>query len=228
METTINPVIHPSWQEELSAEFNKTYFHDLKAFLLEEKKKHTVFPPGKLIFNAFNLTPFLDVKVVLLGQDPYHNVGQAHGLCFSVPDGIAFPKSLINIFQELKNDLNISLPQSGNLEKWAKQGVLLLNATLTVRAHEAGSHQKRGWETFTDAVIRSISQKREGVVFLLWGNYAQAKIELIDSSKHFILRTVHPSPLSASRGFFGCKHFSKTNEYLIRNGKTPIDWDLMK
>jgi uracil-DNA glycosylase len=145
-----------------------------------------------------------------------------------VPDGIAFPKSLINIFQELKNDLNVSLPQSGNLEKWAKQGVLLLNATLTVRAHEAGSHQKRGWEQFTDAVISSISQKREGVVFLLWGNYAQAKAELIDTSKHFILKTVHPSPLSASRGFFGCKHFSKTNEFLVRNGKMPVDWDLRK
>ena len=228
METTINPIIHPSWKEELSAEFNSPYFRALKAFIVEEKKKNTVFPPGKLIFNAFNLTPFSDVKVVLLGQDPYHNVGQAHGLCFSVPDGIAFPKSLINIFQELKIDLNVPLPSSGNLEKWAKQGVLLLNATLTVRAHEAGSHQKQGWEQFTDAVIRCISQKREGVVFLLWGNYAQAKTELIDASKHFILKTVHPSPLSASRGFFGCKHFSKTNEFLIQNGKTPIDWDLTK
>jgi len=226
MGTTINPVIHPSWKDELLAEFNMPYFHDLKAFLVEEKKKNTVFPPGKLIFNAFNLTPFSDVKVVLLGQDPYHNIGQAHGLCFSVPDGITFPKSLINIFQELKNDLNVPLPKSGNLEKWAKQGVLLLNATLTVRAHEAGSHQNRGWETFTDAVIRSISQKREGVVFLLWGNYAQAKTALIDTSKHFILKTVHPSPLSASRGFFGCKHFSKTNEYLTSNGKIPIDWNL--
>jgi len=226
MESTINPDIHSSWKEELSAEFNSPYFHDLKAFLVEEKKKNTVFPPGKLIFNAFNLTPFHEVKVVLLGQDPYHNVGQAHGLCFSVPDGIAFPKSLINIFQELKDDLNIPLPASGNLEKWARQGVLLLNATLTVRAHEAGSHQQKGWERFTDAVIRSISQKQKGIVFLLWGNYAQAKTELIDPYKHFILKAVHPSPLSASRGFFGCKHFSKTNDYLIRNGKTPIDWDL--
>jgi uracil-DNA glycosylase len=228
MNTTINPDIDPSWKEELLAEFNKPYFFDLKAFLVEERKKNTVFPPGKLIFNAFNLTPFTDVKVVLLGQDPYHNIGQAHGLCFSVPDGIAFPKSLINIFQELKEDLNVPLPKSGNLEKWAKQGVMLLNATLTVRAHEAGSHQKRGWEQFTDAVIRLISQKKEGVVFLLWGNYAQAKTELIDSSKHLILKTVHPSPLSASRGFFGCKHFSKTNDFLIRNEKTPIDWDLTK
>ena len=226
--TNINPIIHSSWKEELQAEFNSQYFSDLKAFLVEEKKKNIIFPPGKLIFNAFDLTPFDKVKVVLLGQDPYHNTGQAHGLCFSVPEGIAFPKSLINIFQELKDDLQVPIPQSGNLEKWARQGVLLLNATLTVRAHEAGSHQKRGWEQFTDAVIRAISEKHSGIVFLLWGNYAQAKIELIDTSKHFILKTVHPSPLSASRGFFGCKHFSKTNEYLVQNGKTVIDWDLTK
>lgn len=226
MEAKINPLIHPSWKEELDAEFNSIYFHELKAFLLEEKKKHTIFPPGKLIFNAFDLTPFPDVKVVLLGQDPYHNIGQAHGLCFSVPNGIGHPKSLINIFQELHNDLNVPIPESGNLEKWGRQGVLLLNATLTVRAHEAGSHQKRGWEQFTDAVIHAISKKHNGIVFLLWGSYAQAKAELIDKSKHFILKTVHPSPLSASRGFFGCKHFSKTNEILINQGKTPIDWDL--
>jgi len=224
--TSINPIIHSSWKEELQAEFNSQYFRDLKTFLVEEKKKNIIFPSGKLIFNAFDLTPFDKVKVVLLGQDPYHNIGQAHGLCFSVNDGIAFPKSLINIFQELKDDLNIAIPKSGNLEKWAKQGVLLLNATLTVRAHEAGSHQKRGWEEFTDAVIRAISEKHSDIVFLLWGNYAQAKIELIDTSKHFILKAAHPSPLSATRGFFGCKHFSKTNEFLIRNGKTPIDWDL--
>ena len=228
METKVNPIIHPSWREELSEEFNSPYFSELKSFLMEEKKKNIVFPPGKLIFNAFDLTPFDKVKVVLLGQDPYHNIGQAHGLCFSVPDGVEFPPSLRNIFQELHSDLNIPVPKSGNLEKWAKQGVLLLNATLTVRAHEAGSHQKRGWEQFTDAVIRIISQKHAGIVFLLWGNYAQAKTELIDTSKHFILKTVHPSPLSASRGFFGCKHFSKTNELLSKSDKTPIDWDLTK
>ncbi len=228
METKVNPIIHPSWREELSEEFNSPYFSELKSFLMEEKKKNIVFPPGKLIFNAFDLTPFDKVKVVLLGQDPYHNIGQAHGLCFSVPDGVEFPPSLRNIFQELYSDLNIPVPKSGNLEKWAKQGVLLLNATLTVRAHEAGSHQKRGWEQFTDAVIRIISQKHAGIVFLLWGNYAQAKTELIDTSKHFILKTVHPSPLSASRGFFGCKHFSKTNELLSKSDKTPIDWDLTK
>ena len=228
METKINPIIHPSWKDELSDEFNSLYFNDLKSFLVEEKKKNLVFPQGKLIFNAFDLTPFDKVKVVLLGQDPYHNVGQAHGLCFSVPDGVEFPPSLWNIFQELHNDLNIPVLKSGNLEKWARQGVLLLNATLTVRAHEAGSHQKKGWEQFTDAVIRTTSQKHTGVVFLLWGNYAQAKTALIDTSKHFILKAVHPSPLSASRGFFGCKHFSKTNELLTQNGKTPIDWDLTK
>jgi uracil-DNA glycosylase len=226
MEAQINPSIHPSWKEELVTEFNSPYFYKLKTFLVEEKKKNTVFPPGKLIFNAFDSTPFSDVKVVLLGQDPYHNIGQAHGLCFSVPDGIAFPKSLTNIFHELHSDLNIPIPKSGNLGKWTKQGVLLLNASLTVRAHEAGSHQNKGWEQFTDAVIRIISEKQQGIVFLLWGNYAQAKIGLIDTSKHFILKTVHPSPLSASRGFFGCKHFSKTNELLIQQGKTPIDWDL--
>ncbi|MDR1182019.1 MAG: uracil-DNA glycosylase, partial [Bacteroidales bacterium] len=218
MESKINPVIHPTWKEELNEEFNRPYFHELKAFLVEEKKENIVFPSGKLIFNAFELTPFPNVKVVLLGQDPYHNVGQAHGLCFSVPEGIRFPKSLVNIFYELQNDLNIPIPRSGNLEKWARQGVLLLNATLTVRAHEAGSHQKRGWEQFTDKVISTISQKHNGIVFLLWGSYAQAKAELIDTSKHFILKTVHPSPLSASRGFFGCKHFSKTNNLLTEIG----------
>ena len=228
MESKINPSIHPSWKEELSDEFKSSYFSALKSFLVEEKKKHLVFPPGKLIFNAFDLTPFPDVKVVLLGQDPYHNVGQAHGLCFSVPEKVDFPPSLRNIFKEIHTDLGIPIPSSGNLEKWAKQGILLLNATLTVQAHLAGSHQKKGWEQFTDAVIRIVSQKHSGVVFLLWGNYAQAKTDLIDTSKHFILKSVHPSPLSASRGFFGCKHFSKTNELLTQNGKTPIDWDLTK
>ena len=226
MPEKINPKIDPAWKEVLSNEFESGYFSHLKSFLVNEKAKHLVFPPGKLIFNAFDLTPFPEVKVVLLGQDPYHNVGQAHGLCFSVPDGVAHPKSLINIFKELHDDLGFAVPQSGNLEKWAKQGVLLLNATLTVRAHEAGSHQHQGWELFTDAVIRTLSEKQSGIVFLLWGNYAQAKESLIDTSKHFVLKTVHPSPLSASRGFFGCKHFSKTNEILLQNGKAAIDWQL--
>ena len=222
----IDPNIEPSWKTHLEDEFNAPYFHALKTFLVEEKKKYTVFPPGHQIFNAYQLTPFDEVKVVLLGQDPYHNYGQAHGLCFSVQDGIAHPKSLINIFKELHDDVGVNIPVSGNLERWAKQGVLLLNATLTVRAHEAGSHQGKGWETFTDATIRKLSEEREGLIFLLWGNYAQAKISLIDTNKHHILRTVHPSPLSASRGFFGCKHFSKTNELLRSMGKTEIDWSL--
>lgn len=208
--------------------FSKIYFTELKKFLVEEKQKYTIFPPGKLIFNAFSLTPFDSVKVILLGQDPYHNIGQAHGLCFSVPEGIPHPKSLINIFKELHDETGMAVPQSGNLEKWAKQGVLLLNATLTVRAHQAGSHQDKGWEQFTDAVIHAVSEKKEGVVFLLWGKYAQAKARMIDSKKHLILTTVHPSPLSAARGFFGCKHFTRTNEFLKQKGKTPIDWDLNK
>ena len=198
----------------------------LKEFLLKEKQQYKVFPAGSFIFNAFNLTPFDAVKIVLLGQDPYHNVGQAHGLCFSVPDGIPHPKSLINILKELHDDMGVSIPKSGNLEKWAKQGVLLLNATLTVRAHQAGSHQNQGWETFTDAVIRTVSEKKSNVVFMLWGNYAQAKESLIDAGKHCILKTVHPSPLSASRGFFGSKHFSKANAFLIKSGISPVDWDL--
>ena len=226
MSEKINPQIDPTWKEALANEFESGYFSKLKEFLVNEKAKHRVFPPGKLIFNAFDLTPFPAVKVVLLGQDPYHNIGQAHGLCFSVPDGVAHPKSLINIFKELHDDLGIAVPRSGNLEKWARQGVLLLNATLTVRAHQAGSHQGQGWEIFTDAVIRTLSEQRSGIVFLLWGNYAQAKEALIDTSKHFVLKTVHPSPLSASRGFFGCKHFSKTNQILQRNGNEPIDWRL--
>ncbi len=224
----IDPKIEQSWKEQILFAFRTESFFALKQFLIEEKKKSIVFPPNQLIFNAFNLTPFDKVKVVLLGQDPYHNVGQAHGLCFSVPDGVAHPKSLVNIFKELHDDIGCPIPKSGNLEKWAKQGVLLLNATLTVRAHEAGSHQKKGWEEFTNAVIKTISDKKEGVVFLLWGNYAQEKIPLIDQNKHHILTTVHPSPLSASRGFFGCRHFSKTNQILQTEGKEPIDWDLTK
>ncbi len=223
---TINPAIEASWKTQLWDEFNAPYFHALKTFLTEEKKEYTIFPPGSMIFNAYNLTPFDEVKVVLLGQDPYHNYGQAHGLCFSVRDGVAHPKSLINIFKELQSDLGIKIPVSGNLESWAKQGVLLLNATLTVRAHQAGSHQGKGWETFTDATIKKLSDEREGLIFLLWGNYAQAKISLINTEKHHILKTVHPSPLSANRGFFGCRHFSKTNELLRNMGKKEIDWTL--
>ena len=225
---TINPKIEPSWKKILMPAFQTPTFFALKQFLLEEKEKALVFPPNNLIFNAFKLTPFDKVKVVLLGQDPYHGIGQAHGLCFSVPDGIPFPKSLINIFKELSNDIGCSMPKSGNLEFWAKQGVLLLNATLTVRAHEAGSHQNKGWEEFTDFVIKSISDKKQGVVFLLWGKYAQNKEHLIDTNKHYVLKTVHPSPLSATRGFFGCKHFSKTNEILIKQNLEPIIWDLNK
>ncbi|MDL2308535.1 uracil-DNA glycosylase [Bacteroidales bacterium OttesenSCG-928-B11] len=220
----MNPSIEESWKNELWEQFNAPYFHELKHFLVEEKTKYQIFPPGKFIFNAFNLTPFDKVKVVLLGQDPYHDNGQAHGLCFSVQDGIAHPRSLINIFKELRDDIGKPIPISGNLEDWAKQGVLLLNATLTVRAHQAGSHQGKGWETFTDAVIRRLSEKHYGLIFLLWGRYAQDKIALIDTSKHHILKTVHPSPLSANRGFFGCKHFSTTNSLLREMGKKEIIW----
>jgi len=220
---TVN--IEPSWQQKLEGEFDKEYFRTLVAFVKEEYKNHDCYPPGKLIFNAFQHTPFDNVKVVILGQDPYHGQGQAHGLCFSVPKGIPQPPSLVNIFKEISNDVNGKIPQSGNLEHWADQGVLLLNATLTVRAHEAGSHQNKGWETFTDAVIHHISQKREGVVFLLWGGYAKKKGAKIDSNKHLILTSGHPSPLSANRGmWFGNKHFSKTNEYLKERGEREIQW----
>jgi len=222
----ITPTIEESWKKVLWDEFQQPYFAELKQFLLEEKRKYTVYPPGPMIFNAFNKTPFDKVKVVLIGQDPYHEPGQAHGLCFSVQDGVPHPKSLINIFKELHDDVGFVIPQSGNLEKWTEQGVFLLNATLTVRAHEAGSHQNHGWERFTDAAISKLSQHREGLVFLLWGNYAKQKEALIDTSKHYILSTVHPSPLSAHRGFFGCKHFSKTNEILRKLGKTEINWQL--
>jgi uracil-DNA glycosylase len=221
---TVNPQIEESWKEALGEAFSATSFAQLKAFLVEEKKQHTVFPPGNCIFNAFNFTPFNEVKVVILGQDPYHDFNQAPGLCFSVSDGVPHPKSLINIFKELNSDLGIPVPASGNLTRWAQQGVFLLNATLTVRAHQAGSHQNKGWEQFTDAVIQQLSQKREGLVFLLWGNYARAKAALINKSKHYILETVHPSPLSAHNGFFGCKHFSKTNDILKKLGKKEIAW----
>jgi len=225
MDTT-EPRIEKEWLDVLRPEFSKPYFTELKSFLLEEKKRFRVFPPGNRIFAAFDYTPFSKVKVVILGQDPYHGDGQAHGLCFSVPDGIPLPPSLINIYQELSTDLSIEIPKSGNLEKWAKQGVLLLNATLTVRANQAGSHQKHGWENFTDEVIRQLSARHTGLVFILWGSYAQAKETLIDGSKHFVLKAVHPSPLSVYRGFFGCRHFSKTNELLVKAGKEPVDWSL--
>lgn len=218
--------IEESWKKYLKTEFEAHYFAQLKDFLLDEKSKYRIFPPGAKIFNAFNSTPFDKVKVVIIGQDPYHGVGQANGLCFSVSDGIKQPPSLQNIFKELNQDLNIPMPQSGNLEPWAKQGVLLLNTTLTVRESMAASHQGKGWEQFTDAVIRAISEYKEGVVFLLWGKFAQSKIPLIDTHKHFILQAAHPSPFSAYNGFFGCRHFSKTNAILVENGSTPIDWKI--
>lgn len=223
---TVNPIIEESWKRVLWDQFQAPYFAELKAFLVEEKKHYQVFPPGPKIFNAFNSTPFDQVKVVIIGQDPYHGEGQAHGLCFSVQDGVPIPKSLQNIFKELSADVGFRIPVSGNLQSWAGQGVLLLNATLTVRAHQAGSHQRHGWETFTDCVIQRLSEQREGIVFLLWGNYAIEKQRLIDTSKHHVLTAPHPSPLSASRGFFGCRHFSKTNEILVSMGKSPIDWQL--
>jgi uracil-DNA glycosylase len=222
----IKPQIEETWKNVLMDEFKKDYFIKLKEFLVEEKKKYTVYPPGSQIFAAFNHTPFNSVKVVILGQDPYHGPGQAHGLCFSVPKGTPAPPSLQNIFKEINSDLGLPIPNHGNLEKWAKQGVLLLNATLTVRANQAGSHQNKGWETFTDAAIKALSDQHKGLVFILWGNYAQAKTCIIDTNKHFILTAPHPSPLSASRGFFGCKHFSKTNRLLTSIGKEPIDWSL--
>ena len=220
------PNIDESWYQVLRPQFEAPYFADLKSFLVSEKRQYAVYPPGPLIFNAFNLTPFNKVKVVILGQDPYHGPGQAHGLSFSVPDGVPFPPSLQNIFKELHDDLGIPIARSGNLEKWAREGVLLLNASLTVRAGQAASHSRHGWEQFTDAAIRALSEQREHLVFILWGNYAIAKQVLIDSSKHLILRSVHPSPLSASRGFFGCHHFSQTNNYLMLHGIEPIDWSL--
>ncbi len=219
--------IEASWKEALQEEFEKPYFENIVQFLKTEKQSNkTIFPPGSLIFNAFEQTPFDKVKVVLLGQDPYHNYGQAHGLCFSVPQGIAFPPSLQNIFKEIKEDTGISIPAKGDLTSWAKQGVLLLNASLTVRAHEANSHAKIGWTDFTDAVIKKLSDEKQGIVFLLWGRFAQNKHILIDGTKHHILTAAHPSPLSAYNGFFGCKHFSKTNELLASQGKEPINWKI--
>ena len=222
----IDPVIEDGWKKVLMDQFQSPYFAGLKEFLVEEKKKYTIYPPGRLIFNAFQRTPFGNVKVVVLGQDPYHGKGQAHGLCFSVPRGIPKPPSLLNIFKELHSDLGVPVPDHGNLEKWADQGVLLVNATLTVRDSQAGSHQNRGWETFTNRVIEIVSLEKNGVVFLLWGRFAQAKESLIDASRHLILKAAHPSPLSAHNGFFGCRHFSRTNEYLQQQGKDIIDWSL--
>jgi uracil-DNA glycosylase len=216
--------IEESWKLRLKEEFGKEYFLKLTGFVRDEYRNGPAYPPASLIFNAFNLCSFQDVKAVIIGQDPYHGPGQAHGLCFSVKDGINFPPSLINIFKEIEIDLGIRRPSSGNLERWARQGVLLLNATLTVRAHQAGSHQKKGWEQFTDAVISSINSEKENIVFFLWGAYAQKKGEAIDRSRHLVLESVHPSPLSASRGFFGNKHFSRCNDYLKAHGKLPVDW----
>jgi uracil-DNA glycosylase len=224
--TTKKPDIDSSWYNILTQEFEKSYFISLKNFLVKEKAEHIIYPPGSQIFYAFNKTPFDKVKVVVIGQDPYHGEGQAHGLCFSVPKGIAQPPSLKNIFKELNRDNGMEIPKTGNLESWAEQGVLLLNATLTVRAHQAASHQKKGWETFTDKVIEILSEEKEGLVFLLWGAFAQAKSSLIDEKKHYILKSVHPSPLSAHRGFIGCGHFSKTNEMLHFNGMEEIDWEI--
>jgi len=221
-----NIKIENSWKQILYNELNAKYFLNLKEFLRTEKMLHTIYPPGQLIFNAFNSTPFDKVKIVILGQDPYHGQGQAHGLCFSVPEGITPPPSLKNIFKELNSDLGINIPNHGNLIKWAEQGVLLLNATLTVRANLAGSHQKKGWETFTDACISLISSQKSNVVFLLWGNYAKAKKPLIDESKHLILEAAHPSPLSAYNGFYGCKHFSKTNQFLKNKNIPEINWQI--
>lgn len=219
----INPKIHDSWKALLLEEFQKEYFIQLKQFLVEEKSKYVVYPPSNLIFSAFNFTPFDEVKVVILGQDPYHGQGQANGFCFSVNDGVSMPPSLKNIFKEVMEDGGCAMPLTGNLEHWAKQGVFLLNATLTVRQNTAGSHQKKGWEPFTDAVIKLISDKKENMVFLLWGNYARAKKELIDCKKHLVLEAAHPSPL-ARGAFFGSKHFSKTNAFLKSKGKEEINW----
>lgn len=216
--------IEDSWRGRLQEEFDKPYFAQLTQFVRGEYAAGTVYPPGREMFAAFDACPFEQVRVVILGQDPYHEPGQAHGLCFSVNDGVQFPPSLVNIFKEIESDLGKPIPSSGNLMRWAQQGVLLLNATLTVRAHQAGSHQNKGWETFTDAVIRRLATEREHIVFILWGSYAQRKGAFIDRNRHCVLQSPHPSPLSAYRGFFGNKHFSRANEYLAQHGYKPIDW----
>jgi uracil-DNA glycosylase len=219
--------IDSTWKQVLKDEFDKPYFLEIVNFLRTEKMAgKTIFPPGSLIFNAFNTTPFDNVKVVLLGQDPYHGRGQAHGLSFSVPEGIVPPPSLVNIYKELHSDTGMAIPKHGNLTKWAEQGVLLLNASLTVRANEPMSHAQVGWAEFTHAVIKKVSTVKEHIIFLLWGKFAQEKQALIDETKHLVLKAAHPSPYSANNGFFGCRHFSKTNDYLVANGKDPIDWSL--
>lgn len=216
--------IEQSWKERLAPEFEKDYFRELVGFVKQEYAGGTVYPPGPYIFNAFAHCPFNNVKVVILGQDPYHEPGQAHGLCFSVQDGTPYPPSLVNIFKEIESDIGKPMPPSGNLLRWADQGVLLLNATLTVRAHQAGSHQNLGWETFTDAVIQTLAKERSHIVYILWGSYAQRKGAVIDGSRNLILKSAHPSPLSAYRGFFGSKPFSQANAYLTSTGQAPIEW----
>ena len=223
---SVDPKIDPSWKEVLRGEFSKEYFILLKKFLVEEQKHHKVFPKNKDIFRAYNTTKFDDVKVVIIGQDPYHGINQAHGLAFSVLDNQKFPPSLVNIFKELHDDMGCGIPKSGELIRWAQQGVFLINTVLTVRAHSAGSHREKGWEFFTDATIKAISDLKEHVVFILWGRPAQMKEKLIDTSKHLILKAPHPSPLSSYRGFFGSKPFSKTNQYLISHNLKPIEWCL--
>ncbi|MBU3715274.1 MAG: uracil-DNA glycosylase [Ferruginibacter sp.] len=222
--------IHPSWKKILQDCFEKKYFHQIVTFLKTEKALgKTIYPPGPLIFNAFNTTPFDKVNVVILGQDPYHGADQAHGLSFSVQTGVKPPPSLVNIFKEVESDIGIKMPKKfGNLTKWAEQGVLLLNASLTVRAGEPMSHSKFGWAEFTDAVIEKLSEEKENIVFIFWGKFAQEKQVLVDVTRHFVLKTAHPSPFSADKGFFGCKHFSRTNEILMKCGKSPIDWKLME
>ncbi len=217
--------LHQSWKEHLADEFDKQYFHELSEFVKNEYTSGVVYPPPKDIFHAFDMCSFDGVRVVILGQDPYHGAGQANGLCFAVGDGVAIPPSLKNIFKEIESDIDVHIQnRSGDLSRWAKQGVLLLNATLTVRADSAGSHQNKGWENFTDATVRALSAQREHLIFLLWGNYAKAKGAQIDREKHLVLEAAHPSPFSAYNGFFGCKHFSKTNDYLREHGMKPIDW----
>ncbi|MBP5258653.1 MAG: uracil-DNA glycosylase [Prevotella sp.] len=221
----MNVKIEPSWHERLNGEFEKQYFHTLTDIVRQEYRNYTCYPPARLVFNAFNLCPFDKVKVVIIGQDPYHEPGQAHGLSFSVMDGVPFPPSLQNIFREINSDTGADIPVTGNLTRWAQQGVLLLNATLTVRAHQANSHSRVGWTAFTDAVIRCLAEERERLVFMLWGGYARGKAYMIDHNKHLVLESVHPSPLSANRGgWFGNHHFSRCNEYLINNGIEPIQW----
>lgn len=224
-QTTSTPKLEPGWLSQVGEEFGKPYFTQLKQFLVEEKKQHTVYPPGSQLFEAFNRTPFDAVKVVILGQDPYHGAGQAHGLCFSVNRGVTPPPSLKNIFKEIKDDLDIDQPAHGDLSAWADQGVFLLNATLSVRHATAGSHQGKGWEQFTDTAIKAISEHKKHVVFMLWGRFAQDKAALIDAGKHLVLKAAHPSPFSAYNGFFGSKHFSRCNAYLKQHGLEPINWE---